>query len=351
MHSSRLFAVPVVFAAALAFAACENAPPTAPTGGSDVALSLHGGTTSEQCTVVDFTSFAHGDAVTGLTVNTVPLTLSAIRFDGGMSVDPTAYDVELTGAALAALDATHDDTQAERDCGDCVGHGRTLVVPDEDFATGGDNTEGGSITITGFAADPDPTAVWEVTDFDVIDGDPAQGFTTLFVDNVQTAQSTRTGNATVEDVSVPSNTINTDIEFQIGDEQTDASSGIDNIRLCRTTTEEGGEGCTPGYWKQPHHFDSWTGYDPTDLYCDVFGVGPCVTLLDALKAKGGGEQALLRHSTAALLNAASADVSYDVFVADLISAVQDAYADGSKDAFNGLKDELEGFNEQNCPLN
>lgn len=349
MHLSRLSAVPLVFATALAFAACENAPPTAPSGAADVAFSANA--TSEQCTVVDFTSFAHGDPVTGLTVNTVPLTLSAIRFDGGVPVDPTAYDVELTGADLAALDATHDDTQAERDCTQCAGHGRTLVVPDENFATGGDNTEGGSITITGFAADPDPTAVWEVTDFDVIDGDPGQGFTTLYVDNVQTAQSTRTGNATVEDVSVPSNAINTDIEFEIGDEQTDASSGIDNIRLCRTTTTEGGEGCTPGYWKQPHHFDSWTGYAPSDLYCNVFGVGPCDMLLEVLKTGGGGEQALGRHSVAALLNAASADVSYDVFVADLISAVQDAYAEGTKDAFNSLKDELEGFNEQNCPLN
>ncbi|MFW6089416.1 MAG: lysylphosphatidylglycerol synthase transmembrane domain-containing protein [Gemmatimonadota bacterium] len=351
MHPSRLSAVPLVVATALAFAACENAPPTAPSGDADVAFSVNGGATSEQCTVVDFTSFDHGDPVTALTVNTVPLTLSAIRFDGGVSVDPTAYDVELTGAALAALDDTHDDTQAERDCDDCVGHGRTLVVPDEDFATGGDNTEGGSITITGFAADPDPTAVWEVTDFDVIDGDEEQGFTTLYVDDVQTAQSTRTGNATVEDVSVPANTINTDIEFEIGAIGTDASSGIDNIRLCRTTTEEGGEGCTPGYWKQPHHFDSWQGYDPSDLYCDVFGVGPCDTLLKALKTGGGGAKALGRHSVAALLNAASADVSYDMFVADLISAVQDAYADGTKGAFNSLKDVLEGFNEQNCPLN
>lgn len=349
MHSSRLPALPLIFAAALAFTACENAPPTSPTGGSD--LVLNSSVDTEQCTVVDFTSFAHGDPVTALTVNTVPLTLSAVRFDGAVSVDPTAYDVELTGADLAALDDTHDDTQAERDCTQCAGLGRTLVVPDENFATGGDNTEGGSITITGFGADPDPTAVWEVTDFDVVDGDPAQGFTTLYVDDAQTAQSTRTGNATVEDVSVPSNTINTDIEFQIGDQQTDASSAIDNIRLCRTTTEEGGEGCTPGYWKQPHHEDSWTGYVPGDFYDDVFGVGPHITLLDALKARGGGEKALLRHSVAALLNAASADVSYDVFVADLISAVQDAYAEDTKKAFNSLKNELEGFNEQNCPLN
>ena len=33
----------------------------------------------------------------------------------------------------------------------------------------------------------------------------------------------------------------------------------------------GGEGCTPGYWKQPHHFFAWTApYTPDTLFCDVF---------------------------------------------------------------------------------
>lgn len=352
MHMPRLVPTLLLAAGLTLLGACQDGPITSP---SDASYQAVGGSASDvmsqQCTTVDFSDFDHGDAVTSLSVQGVSLSLSAVRYDGLVGVDPTAYDVELTGAALAALDATHDDTQAERDCTQCAGHGRTLVVPDETFATGGDNTEGGEITVTGFAADPDPTAVWEITDFDVVDGDPGQGFTTLYVDNVQTAQSTRTGNATVEDVSVPSNTINNSIKFTIGDPETDASSGIDNLRLCRTTTTEGGEGCTPGYWKQPHHFDSWQGYDPGDYYDDVFGVGPHITLLEALETGGGGEQALGRHSVAALLNAANAGVAYDVGEGAIIAAVQAAYADGSKDAFNALKDELEDFNQQHCPLN
>lgn len=354
MRAGKFVGAPLILTFLLAMGACENGTPTSPADfGSETVANAPFGVETEQCTVVDFDGFAHGDPVTGLTVNSVSLSLSAIRFDDMSSADPTAYDVELTGADLAALDNTHDDTQAERDCTACAGLGRSLVVPEDNpsFAVGGDNTEGGEITITGFAADPDPTAVWEVTDFSVIDADAAQGFTTLFVDDVQTAQNTKTGNATVEDVSVPANTITTDIVFQIGTLETDASSGIDNIRLCRTTTQEGGEGCTPGYWKQPHHVDSWQGHDPSDLYSDVFGVGPSITLLEALKTGGGGESALLRHSVAALLNAANAGVSYDLGEGAIIAAVQAAYADGSKSAFNATKDELETFNQQNCPLN
>ena len=33
----------------------------------------------------------------------------------------------------------------------------------------------------------------------------------------------------------------------------------------------GGEGCTPGYWKQSQHFDSYpAGYSPDDLFDDYF---------------------------------------------------------------------------------
>ncbi len=48
------------------------------------------------------------------------------------------------------------------------------------------------------------------------------------------------------------------------------------VRFTNTPTiiiEEGGdEGCTPGYWKQDHHFDSWEGYAPGDQLDGVFGV-------------------------------------------------------------------------------
>jgi hypothetical protein len=109
----------------------------------------------------------------------------------------------------------------------------------------------------------------------------------------------------------------------------------------------GGEGCTPGYWRQPHHFAQWVGYAPGDSYAAVFGVARSGSLLQNVTARGGGVNALARHSVAALLNAASPDVDYDLTVAEVIAAVQGAFATGN---FEAVKDRLEGFNEQGCPL-
>lgn len=122
--------------------------------------------------------------------------------------------------------------------------------------------------------------------------------------------------------------------------------------LALPVPEQGGDGCTPGYWKQRHHFDSWTlpyepGMDFSDVFEDAF---PGMTLLEVLKQGGGGLIALGRHTVAALLNAASPDVSYDMNVSEVIDAFNDVYP-GSKDDYEDLKDTFEQFNEQGCPLN
>lgn len=111
----------------------------------------------------------------------------------------------------------------------------------------------------------------------------------------------------------------------------------------------GGQGCTPGYWKQSQHLDSWVTYSPDDSYDAVFGVTSSKdwTLLEAAAAKGGGEKALARHATAGLLNSANPDVSYEYSTAEVIALVQDAYATGD---FEGAKDALEYQNELGCPL-
>jgi len=88
-----------------------------------------------------------------------------------------------------------------------------------------------------------------------------------------------------------------------------------------------GDGCTPGYWRQPHHLDSWvpTGLNPGDDFDTTFGVDyfdPEITLLDATWAKGGGVNKVARHGTAALLNALHPAVDYPVSAADVIAAVQ-----------------------------
>jgi hypothetical protein len=108
-----------------------------------------------------------------------------------------------------------------------------------------------------------------------------------------------------------------------------------------------GEGCTPGFWRQPQHFQYWTGFAPSDLFADVFGVDRAGTLLENVTARGGGADALARHAVAALLNAASAEVNYNLSIADIIAGVQAAYASGN---FESFKDVLEGYNEQGCSV-
>lgn len=71
-------------------------------------------------------------------------------------------------------------------------------------------------------------------------------------------------------------------------------------------------------------------------------------MLEALKQGGGGINALGRHAVAALLNAASPDVSYDRTTMQVKMIFNNALADGNVEE---VKNILEGFNEQGCPLN
>lgn len=116
------------------------------------------------------------------------------------------------------------------------------------------------------------------------------------------------------------------------------------------TPPAGGEGCTPGYWKQKQHFDSWVDFEPGDSFDDVFGVDSSFdgTLLQALKRGGGGENAHGRHAVAALLNAATGGVDSSFSVDEVIQAVQDAYDSGD---FEGQKNIFADDNESGCPLN
>jgi hypothetical protein len=118
-----------------------------------------------------------------------------------------------------------------------------------------------------------------------------------------------------------------------------------------TPVPQGGQGCTPGYWRQDHHYDSWVGYAPGDNFDTVFGVSSTFSpknLGNAVQLGGGGERALARHAVAALLNAASPGVSYLYSEAEVKTMVQSAYATGN---FEGTKNLLEAQNEKGCPLN
>jgi len=128
----------------------------------------------------------------------------------------------------------------------------------------------------------------------------------------------------------------------------------DDVRVITQCGEQlGAQGCTPGYWKQTQHFDSWTVYTQTDLYDTVFGVSAfptTLTLLGALQQGGGGINALGRHSVAALLNAVSPDVNYPITSAQVIALTQAAINSADATLIQQTKNTLESYNQLGCPI-
>ncbi len=129
---------------------------------------------------------------------------------------------------------------------------------------------------------------------------------------------------------------------------------------CSATCEIecGGEGCTPGYWRQYHHLDSWAGAAPKDNFNITFGTNAVFdaeqcgsinpTLRQAVRCKGGGLSALARHGVAALLNALSGDVDYSYTVSEVKALVKGAIDSGN---YERAKNALASENEVGCPLN
>jgi hypothetical protein len=121
----------------------------------------------------------------------------------------------------------------------------------------------------------------------------------------------------------------------------------------------GGEGCTPGYWK--NHTSSWgpTGYSTSQTLASVFsntGSLGSSTLLQALSFSGGSsltakKQILLRAAVASLLNSAHSGVDFDLTTAQVISQVNAALASNNADTILALATSLDIENNSGCPLN
>lgn len=123
----------------------------------------------------------------------------------------------------------------------------------------------------------------------------------------------------------------------------------------------GGEGCTPGAWKNRlRRIGAWgpTGYNTSDLVNDVFNAPSAfdeTTLLDALRLQGGDSfdekvEILLRAGTAGLLNAAHPGVSYDYSAAQVIAKVNAAIASGDSQVVVDAASELDDLNNQGCDI-
>lgn len=108
-------------------------------------------------------------------------------------------------------------------------------------------------------------------------------------------------------------------------------------------------GCTLGYWK--NHTDRWCDeYSTCDLYGDIFEGAPSqladLTLLEVLNLGGGGIYNLGRQSVAALLNACSEEVNYELATpADVI-----AYVIANFNNAGTAGSYLDMLNQRDCPL-
>jgi hypothetical protein len=150
---------------------------------------------------------------------------------------------------------------------------------------------------------------------------------------------------------------------------TGAATGISVSKTasatCSVAAPGGGQGCTPGYWKQSQHFDSWvpTGFLTTQTAGSVFSnLGAACptlagkTLVDSLQGGGGPSfckkvRILTRAAVAAVLNAAHLGVSYPRTVADIQAAVNTAIASGKANIVTDLASALDKDNNLGCPLN
>jgi len=114
-----------------------------------------------------------------------------------------------------------------------------------------------------------------------------------------------------------------------------------------TQYNTGGQGCTPGYWK--NHTSSWSGYSPGDSFNAVFGVNynSSLTLGGALNLGGGGFEALARQAAAALLNAAHGDVSYGLEESQIKALVQQAFATNNPEP---TKNTFDTLNNAGCSI-
>lgn len=239
--------------------------------------------------------------------------------------------------AYFAAPAPEDTTVPQLFIFDGAGVARTATLSMFFSDVAGDQSGGGALR-------PTRIAIWL--------GNDLGGSPTFTVDNALTSADGEEWDTLIIPVNVPAG--ETMIQVQAlseGEGGDPASFSWITAGLQVPPPPGGGDGCTPGYWKQSHHFDSWpAAYDPDMPFADVFDDAfPGMTLVQVLAQGGGKLKALGRHTVAALLNGASGGVDYDLTAAEVIDAFNATYP-GSKNDYESLKNYFEGFNEQGCPL-
>jgi hypothetical protein len=121
------------------------------------------------------------------------------------------------------------------------------------------------------------------------------------------------------------------------------------------------QGCTPGYWK--NHTFAWgmTAYTPETLVGAVYDLPANFsslgsnTLEEAMHWSNGRwpidrARNLIKHATAALLNATHPDVYYEWTMLQILNEVNAALATENNNTMNNLATDIDDMNNSGCPL-
>lgn len=311
----------------------------------------------KQTVVIDFEGIEEGTIIDTLTPGSG---IGATSLTGSISISATsnggAFGESTTGNAAMIFDSTCTGGCSGRDRDlKAPEYGNTLIITEDgDTSDPDDAARGGSIHIDFSGFGP---GVFDVCSFVGVDLEDQSGGLKL-ASFVGAISDTEVASIPGTDFSgvVDGEVITVDVNGANGISSititTDDSGAYDEFELCVPVTE----GCTPGYWKQKHHFDSWC-VSPDTTYASVFGSVPDprikddLTLLEAVKFKGNKRkyEAFLRHSAAGYLNACNDDVDYRFPGTDtVVGLYNEAVADGDLESF---KDYFESANEEGCPLN
>jgi len=120
---------------------------------------------------------------------------------------------------------------------------------------------------------------------------------------------------------------------------------------CDPLDPPGGQGCWPGFWRDDENFDEWPiPLEPDSLFASVFeDAFPDATLIEVLHTFFSPLAFFGRQTVAALLNATSPQVDFDLSPAEVIAIFNDTYPGTDLDYIEqGLY--LAQFNFQECAV-
>ena len=320
-----------------------------------------------QCETIDFSQFAGG---TYAATDGGTLTLSALGVDVDVSITDYTPSIPAENACGTGQVLIFDTSVPSTVDNDLVLAGQSVTPNLGNVATHQSCNTDPAVTPNDADVPADmlfdfPEGDWVVKGYTALDQEgPSGEFIALNIDVL--TDGTQVG---ITDITVDNGDkvevvdIDPDASFTSSLEFAFAGSGaIDDIEVCKVV-ERGGEGCTPGYWRQDQHFGNWP-VDPYTAtvaddflpdYCEDYDTdlqGPesgsvCgLTLLEAVQLRGGGVNALMRHAVAAWLNAGST-VDFYYAQSEVVDMTESALMSGM---YTPTKNGFEEANEAGCPL-